>query len=36
VFAFIARPASDAEQVLGAGTAERVVVDREGFLARLG
>jgi fluoroacetyl-CoA thioesterase len=36
VFMFIARPASDADQVLGAGTVERVVVGRDQFLARLG
>jgi fluoroacetyl-CoA thioesterase len=34
VFVFIARPVSDADQVVGAGTVERVVVDRERFLAR--
>jgi predicted thioesterase len=34
VFVFIARPADDSDQVIGAGTVERVVVDRERFLAR--
>jgi fluoroacetyl-CoA thioesterase len=34
VFMFIARPASGADVVIGAGTVERVVVDRERFLAR--
>jgi fluoroacetyl-CoA thioesterase len=34
VFVFIARPADGADQVIGAGTLERVVVDRERFLAR--
>ena len=36
VFVFIARPADGADQVIGAGTLERVVVDRERFLARAG
>ena len=34
VFMFIARPADDSDRVVGAGTVERVVVDRERFLAR--
>ncbi|MGH3396024.1 MAG: thioesterase family protein, partial [Streptosporangiaceae bacterium] len=34
VFVFIARPADDSDQVIGGGTVERVVVDRERFLAR--
>ena len=34
VFVFIARPADDSDRVIGAGTVERVVVDRERFLAR--
>ena len=34
VFMFIARPADDSDRVIGAGTVERVVVDRERFLSR--
>jgi fluoroacetyl-CoA thioesterase len=34
VFVFIARPADAADQVVGAGTIERAVVDRERFVAR--
>ena len=35
VFVFIARPADGSDQVIGAGTVERVVVDREpAFLGR--
>ena len=36
VFMFIARPAEDSDQVIGAGTVERVIVDRERFLAPFG
>jgi fluoroacetyl-CoA thioesterase len=34
VFMFIARPADSADEVIGAGTVERVLVDREQFVAR--
>jgi fluoroacetyl-CoA thioesterase len=34
VFMFIARPADGSDQVIGAGTIERVLVDRERFVAR--
>jgi fluoroacetyl-CoA thioesterase len=34
VFVFIARPADAADQVIGAGTIERAVVDRARFVAR--
>ena len=34
VFVFIARPADGADEVIGAGTVERVVVDRDAFVAR--
>jgi len=34
VFMFIARPASGADEVIGAGTIERVVVERDRFLHR--
>jgi fluoroacetyl-CoA thioesterase len=36
VFVFIARPADGADEVIGAGTVERVVVDRDRFVARAG
>jgi fluoroacetyl-CoA thioesterase len=35
VFMFIARPADGQDEVIGAGTVERAVVNRERFLARL-
>jgi fluoroacetyl-CoA thioesterase len=34
VFMFIARPADGADQVIGAGTVERIVVDRDRFVAK--
>jgi len=34
VFMFIARPADGSDQVLGAGTIERVVLDRERFVTQ--
>jgi fluoroacetyl-CoA thioesterase len=34
VFMFIARPADDSDHVIGAGTIERVVVDRDRFVAQ--